>query len=174
VRAGVKASLAGDSTSQITLQVLAYAPSGDAAKGLGIDHWSIDPSILYSTQLGEYANLEAEFGTALPLDGSAGVPTSSPDKFAGKVIHYGVGPSVDVYNNGRTRLAPVVELFGWRVVDGYSTFDGAPANGTNIVNLKVGGRLAVGPNSVYVGWGKALTDAKWYDEILRLEYRYGF
>ena len=103
------------------------------------------------------------------------MPTSSPDKFSGKVIHYGVGPSVDVYSNGDARVAAVVELFGWHVVDGFSTSEGfAPVSGANIVNLKLGGRVAFGANSLYVGWGKALTDTTWYDQILRFEYRYGF
>jgi hypothetical protein len=143
-------------------------------KGLGTNHWSIEPALLYSTAIGKYVGVEAEFGTVFPTDGSKGVPTASPDKFAGKVIYYGVGPSVDIYSNGTTHVAPVVELVGWHVVDGYSTFENAPANGTNIVNLKVGGRVAFGANSLYVGWGKALTNASWYDQIVRFEYRYGF
>jgi outer membrane putative beta-barrel porin/alpha-amylase len=174
LRFGAKLSLASDSTSQITLQVMALTPTGDSEQGLGTHHWSIDPSILYSTQLGERANIEAVFGTVLPTDGSAGLPTTSPDKFAGKVIYYGVGPSVDVYTNGITHVAPVVELVGWHVVDGFSTSAGGPANGTDIFNIKIGGRIAAGPNSIYVGWGKALTDSAWYDQILRFEYRYGF
>ena len=60
------------------------------------------------------------------------------------------------------------------MVDGFSTFDGGAAKGTDIINLKIGGRIAAGPNSLYVGYGKALTDAKWYDELIRVEYRYGF
>ena len=29
-------------------------------------------------------------------------------------------------------------------------------------------------SSIYFGYGKALTDAKWYDDIVRIEYRHGF
>ena len=115
--------MASDASSQITLQVMAFMPTGESEKGLGTNHWSIDPSILYSTDLGDHATIEAEFGSVLPTDGSAGVPTSSPDKFAGKVIHYGVGPSFDVYSNDHARVAAVVELVGWHIVDGFSTFE---------------------------------------------------
>jgi hypothetical protein len=174
LRAGVKLGMATDSNSQTTLQVMASMPSGDAGKGLGTNHASIEPAILYNTELGEHAALEAQFGTVFPLDGSKGVPTATTAKFSGRVIYYGVGPSVDIYAKGGTRVAPVVELFGWHVVDGYSTFEGGPANGIDIVNLKIGGRIAVGMHSIYVGWGKALTDANWYDQLFRLEYRYGF
>jgi len=174
IRAGLKLGMATDASSQITLQVLAFMPTGESEKGLGTNHWSIDPAILYHTDLGDHGSIEAEFGSVLPTDGSAGVPTSSPDKFAGKVIHYGVGPSFDVYSNGEAHLAAVLELFGWHVIDGLSTFENEPANGTNIVNLKLGGRMAFGRNSIYIGWGKALTDVTWYDQLLRFEYRYGF
>ena len=169
LRGGVKLGLTSDSNSQVTLQVLATAPSGDSMKGLGTNHWSIEPALLYDAQLGERASIEAQFGTVFPTDGSAGVPVSSPDKFAGKVIYYGIGPSFDVYTNGSTRVAPIVELIGWRVVDGFSTTEGGAISGINIVNLKIGGRIAAGANSLYIGWGKALTDAEWYDQILRFE-----
>lgn len=173
VKGGVKLSLSSDSNSQITLQALASAPSGDAAKGLGTNHWSVEPAILYATTVGDLLGFEAQFGSVIPLDGSKGVPTSSPDKFSGSVIYYGFGPSLDIYSSGATRLAPVVELVGWHVVDGYSTSEGQ-AKGTDIVNLKLGARLAFGSGSIYAGWGKALTDAAWYDELLRVEFRYGF
>ncbi len=174
VKGGVKLSLSSDSNSQITLQAMASAPSGDAGKGLGTNRWSVEPAILYSTTVGNLLGFEAQFGSIIPLDGSKGVPTNSPDKFSGSVIYYGFGPSLDIYSSGTTRVAPVVELVGWHVVDGYSTFDDAPAKGTDIVNLKLGGRVAFGSGSIYAGWGKALTDAAWYDEVLRLEFRYGF
>ena len=103
----------------------------------------------------------------LPTDGSAGVPTSSPDKFAGKVIHYGVGPSVDVYSNDQTRASRRSS----NCSDGtsstaYSTFEGGQAKGTNIVNLKLGGRVARARTRSMSGWGKALTDATWYDQLI--------
>ncbi len=175
VRGGVKLGLASDSNSQITLQLLAQAPSGDSKKGLGNNRWSVEPTLLYWTQLGEYVSLEAQFGTIFPLDGSAGVPITVSDKFSGKVIYYGIGPSFDLYRRGGTRLSPVVELVGWHVVDGFSTAENGPVDGLNILNAKFGGRLVLGSrNSLYVGYGKALTDAVWYDDVLRFEYRVGF
>ena len=81
------------------------------------------------------------------------------------------------------RLAPPLiqrELAGWRVLSGSQTVWIAadhiadPAEGTNIVNLKMGGRLGVGRSSVYVGYGRGLTDAVWYKNLVRAEYRYSF
>ena len=51
----------------------------------------------------------------------------------------------------------------------------ADASGTNIVNLKIGARTSFGRhNSVYVGFGQAVTHSVWYEHIVRLEYRYSF
>jgi len=48
-----------------------------------------------------------------------------------------------------------------------------PSAGANITNLKIGARATFSSgSSVYVGWGRALTDAKWYRNILRFEYRF--
>jgi hypothetical protein len=48
-------------------------------------------------------------------------------------------------------------------------------DGTNIVNLKVGARTAIGDhNSFYLGYGQALSHELWYKHIVRLEYRYTF
>jgi hypothetical protein len=49
------------------------------------------------------------------------------------------------------------------------------AGGTNIVNLKVGARISIGNRtSFYIGFGQAITQAAWYEHIVRLEYRYSF
>ena len=105
----------------------------------------------------------------------------NPDKFAGNVLFYGIGPSYELYNSDRLRFGPVVELAGWHVLSGFQTVwvsanrIGDKVEGTDIVNLKVGVRTSIGAhNSIYVGYGRALTDAWWYKEIVRAEYRYSF
>ena len=97
------------------------------------------------------------------------------EKFAGSVLSYGVGPSVEVYSSENLRFAPVVELVGWRVLGGFQTADPADASGINIVNLKFGGRATwANGSSVYGGYGRALTGSVWYNDILRFEYRLSF
>ena len=45
----------------------------------------------------------------------------------------------------------------------------------NIVNLKFGVRTTIDDeHSIYIGYGRALTDAVWYTDILRIEYRLSF
>jgi hypothetical protein len=82
------------------------------------------------------------------------------------------------------QFAPVVELVAWRIFGGKWTnpdLNGMgpgwdTADGSNIVNLKVGARTTIGNNSsFYVGYGHALTSANvWYEQILRVEYRRTF
>jgi hypothetical protein len=175
LRAGAKIGFAPAPDHALTAQAQFYFPTGDPAKGLGTDHASFEPAILYQVHAGETVTIESQFGIWLPFGGSAGVPTSVEGDFSGRILNYGVGAGFDVVPQGNVQVGPVVELVGWRVLSGYQTGAQAEADGTNIVNLKIGGRVSVdGRNSLYFGYGLALTDAVWYDDILRFEYRYGF
>ncbi|MGE5813792.1 MAG: transporter [Acidobacteriota bacterium] len=174
LRAGVKFAVVSDDTRVVTVQFQAFMPTGSAENGLGTDHWSFEPSFLYYQGINERIALESEVGVWLPSGGSAGVPTSTSDKFAGTVFFYGIGPSFAGYRSDSVRFAPVVELVGWHVLSGFATPTG-DASGTNVVNLKIGARTTWDTrSSFYVGWGHALTTASWYDDIVRFEYRYAF
>lgn len=182
VRAGVKAALVAAEDRDLTFRLHAYIPTGEASAGLGTDHVSVEPALLYHQKIGQRAAVESQIGMWLPAGGNVGVPTAGSGKFSGKVFFYGIGPSYELYNSGRVRFAPVVELVGWHVQDGFQTQVGGPllgaaasAGGTNIVNIKFGARTSIDTrSSFYVGYGMALTDAWWYKEIVRVEYRYSF
>jgi hypothetical protein len=207
VRAGFKLALAASSNHSLTAQLKAYFPSGDGSLGLGTDHYSIEPSLLYYQRLSQRWVIESQIGDSHPIGGSLGetVGTTTLTNFAGDVFFYGIGPSYLLINGEHFKLAPVVEMFGWHVLSGLGTLPGSftqpgsnnplPSNyicsidntgttglgcsnsagGTNIVNLKVGLRTSFGNrNSVYVGFGQAVTHAVWYEHIIRIEYRYSF
>src|SRR5262249_36723176 len=149
-------------------------------KGLGTGHTSIEPSLLYYQPVTSRMAVESEFSFWHPIGGAAGVATASdpnPGSFAGNVLFYGIGPSYQLFSSDRVRFAPVVELAGWDVLGGYQTVwiaanrIGDKVAGTNIVNLKMGARTSVGRNSFYIGYGRALTDAVWYKDLVRAEYR---
>ena len=77
------------------------------------------------------------------------------------------------------QIAPVIELVGWSVLGGRETNPylqhTEPADGIKIVNLKIGARTTFGVHSsLYVGYGRALTFADWYRDLVRVEYRYSF
>jgi len=175
LRIGAKVAAVDTEVTTLTAKVQFYVPTGDSQKGLGTDHTSVEPEILYLQQLSNWMMLESQFGVWLPIGGAAPVPTSADGSFAGTVISYGVGPSFTVYETDRVRFAPVVELVGWHVQDGNQTSAaGGDASGTNIVNLKIGARAMFGRGSIYAGYGHALTDRSWYEDIFRMEYRVGF
>lgn len=180
VRFGIKASLFENGDTGVTALVRMSAPSGDAAKGLGTNNASIEPSLLFHARAGEKVGLEGQFGYWHMFGGSAGV--DSPDSFSGDVITYGIGPSFDLVDTGSMRFSPVIELVGWHIVNGFQTkCDGVTfecvfdASGLNIFNVKLGGRAAFGDrHSIYAGFGWALTDEVWYEKLFRFEYRLGF
>ncbi len=180
LRAGAKLGLVSTDSGQATAMLQVSTPTGDARKGLGVGFATVEAALLGARRMTETVGVEGQFGAIFPMGGSPGVPTRGSDKFSGSVLYYGLGPSVDVYTSDTLRVTPVVELVGWRVLGGFQTLcDGAPcfadAGGTNIVNLKIGARAAFGDDSsVYVGYGKGLTDEKWYGSIFRLEFRYGY
>jgi hypothetical protein len=182
VTAGFKFAAIASEGTYFTFQFKSYFPSGDASKGLGTNHYSIEPSLLLYHKLSSRFTIEGQVGDWHPIGGSAGVPTAGSEGFAGDVFFYGIGPSYKLYRGRRVGVAPVVELFGWHVISGFQTQPGGPVDGAaaevgglNIVNIKVGVRTSIGfHNSFYVGFGQALTHDDWYKHIVRLEYRYTF
>ena len=161
----------------LTLQFKATLPSGDPSRGLGTNHASVEPSLLYSESLSQRLTLEAQLGDTLPLSSSSNAGTgATTSQFAGDVLFYGIGPSYELIRQNQFHLFGVVEIVGWNVRSGLVTGQANPSSaGVNIVNSKVGMRLFAGPrHSVYAGYGVALTAATWYRDIFRMEYRYAF
>jgi hypothetical protein len=187
VTAGFKFAAVTAESTYVTFQFKGYFPSGDASKGLGTNHYSIEPSLLLYHGFSDRWTLEGQIGDWHPIGGSAGVSTTTSaaasEGFAGDIFFYGIGPSYKLYSRNGVQIAPVLELFGWHVLSGFQTqpqtgtTDGAASEvgGLNIVNLKFGVRTNIGfHNSFYVGFGQAVTHDDWYKHIVRLEYRYSF
>lgn len=176
VTAGLKYALIANKTTYLTAQFKSYFPSGSALHGLGTHHYSVEPALLYYQRFSDKFELEGEIGGWLPTSGSAGNPTNGGGSFSGNIFFYGIGPSYRVIDHENFKLAPVIELVGWSVTGGQQTGTTNPsASGTNIVNMKFGARMTFAEkNSVYVGYGIALTSADWYNDIVRIEYRRSF
>jgi Putative MetA-pathway of phenol degradation len=158
----------------LTFQFKTYIPTGDADRGLGTDHVSLEPGLLCYKRLSDRVTLEGELRDWIPVDGS---------DFAGNVIRYGVGLSYQTCCSG-CRVTPIAELVGWTVLDGRATVspDGTgerafieDSEGDTIVNVKLGVRFGIGQaGDVYVGYGRALTGDVWYEDMIRVEYRLNF
>jgi hypothetical protein len=177
LRTGVKVGFEPAPNHLVTAQGQFFFPTGDAAKGLGTDHASVEPGVLYSWQATSALMVESQLAVWIPFGGSASAPITDDEDFSGRVLTWGVGSGYNVFERGDLAAGPVVELVGWRVLSGYQTGSLPPtrAEDTNIVNIKIGGRVQFDvSNSVYVGYGKGLTDSTWYDDIWRFEYRFSY
>jgi hypothetical protein len=156
-----------------TFQFRTYIPTGDASRGLGNHHVSLEPAFLLYKTLTDRFGLEAEFRYWVPIDGT---------DFAGDLIRYGIGFHYDVWKTCTLTLSPVVEFVGWTVLSGKEsavTPSGLvlieDAGGDTIVNAKMGLRLRVDRlGDFYAGYGRSLTGDRWYENIFRLEFRLFF
>jgi hypothetical protein len=158
-----------------TFQLRGYFPTGDADRGLGNDHVSLEPALLLYAYLTECWHFEGEFRYWIPIDGD--------EDFAGDVIRYGAGLHYDLIQTECWRIMPVVEVVGWTVLDGQSSsldtstglVEVEEADGDTIVNAKVGVRTQFDDvGDVYAGYGVPLTGDVWYENTFRLEFRLFF
>jgi hypothetical protein len=155
-----------------TFQLRAYAPTGAASRNLGTGHFSLEPALLYNRLLLDVLALEAELRLWIPIDGT---------DYAGEVVRYGIGMSYG-QRSDEFWLTPVIEFVGWTVLNGKETVTTSPedffikdAGGDTIVNVKGGFRFGYGSGwDVYAGYGRALTGATWYKDIVRVELRLQF
>jgi hypothetical protein len=169
---GFKYAVCDTETLVATLQFRAYMPTGDAQEGLGTDHVSLEPALLFYMPCDERLSLEGEFRWWVPIDGT---------DFAGDVLRYGIGASYLVHEDCCYTVRPVIELVGWTVLDGKATAVsrlGKPtieeAAGDTIVNAKFGIRIGCGCSEVYAGYGRPLSGERWYENVWRLEWRLRF
>jgi hypothetical protein len=171
IRIGVKAAIVSDDDTVLSAQLQGYFQTGDATKALGTNHASVEPALLLYRKISDRVAIESHLSDWHPISGS----TFNGASYSGDVLSYGIGPSVELVNTGHVRFAPVVELVGWHVFGGLQVQPPVVAADANIVNLKFGARTIIDDaHSIYIGYGRALTDAVWYTDILRFEYRFSF
>jgi len=182
IRIGAKWGLLDQSSSHLTAQLRAYLPTGDSEKGLGTDHTSIEPGLLFSSRLNEQWTIASELRYWFPIDGTngRGTPFESED-YAGEILRFGIGAGYDFNVSSQTRISPIVELVTWKFLGGQvlTSADGTPSKaapmkvrGKIITNLKIGARASFGKqHSIFLGYGEPLTNFEFYDKIIRLELR---
>jgi hypothetical protein len=187
--AGFKYAFVADPDQFLTFQFRAYAPIGDAQRGLGNNHVSMEPALLAYQRLTDRLSLSGEFRLWVPMGGT---------DFEGNILRYGIGMSYLVLNRPNFRISPDLEFVGWTVLNGEelavasvgvgpmqmrAVFQTQQAAGDTIVNAKVGVRLGFGEldqtgllsrSDLAVSYGRALTGDVWYKDILRVEYRLRF
>jgi hypothetical protein len=166
----------------ITFQFRAYFPTGNASRGLGTNHYSVEPALLFQRTLTPRTRLAGQVELWIPIGGSSTAPLPGVNgQFSGDVLNYGLGLTYNL-SERRTgvRVTPALEFVGWNVRGGAVTdptapFGISPAVNTNIQNLKGGARIFLGEHdSIYTGYGRQITHIGWYRDLLRVEYRHTF
>ncbi len=175
-----------------TFQFRTYVPTGDADRGLGTGHPSVEPGLLVFQRLTDRLYFSGEFLDWIPIRGS---------NYAGNILTYGMGLTYNIVLTDTFRVAPVNEFVGWTILSGKKSNPGDPASaagmaagagtasavGDTIVNYKIGLRFGLGDysragggsglndrHSIYIGYGTNLTGDHWYRDIFRLEYNFWF
>ena len=179
IHLGLKYAFIADPNRYDTFQLRIYTPTGDADRGLGTHHVSLEPAYLIFRRLSQRFRVNGEFRAWIPISNDVN-PVNGRD-FAGPILRYGLGGSYDLLQWGpccNDRLSAVVEFVGWSVLSGQKFNPLFPndteAAGDTIFNVKVGGRWVFGNQSLYAGYGHALTSQVWYTDIIRAEYTYQF
>jgi hypothetical protein len=170
MNAGFKYAFVRQHDLVATFQFRTWAPTGDADRGLGNNHVSLEPGLLAWARLDPRLCLSAELRDWIPVGGG---------DFAGNVLRYGLGAQYDLYETRNLVFSPVLEFVGWTVLSGMESVvrpGGVPviqeAAGNSILNAKLGLRVTLGCRSdVYVGYGRPLTGNRWYENVGRVEWR---
>jgi hypothetical protein len=182
--AGMKYAIYADQCRYLTAQFKVYAPTGDASRGLGTRHVSLEPGLLYLRRLGPRAYYQGELRYWIPVGGT---------NYAGNILRSGGGIGYNLIGSdfdagsfnpyvsmGGTRVTAVTEIVGWTVFNGRFTPGdevGSPIrsepvpDGFTVVNIKPGFRFTKCMGSLYAGAGIAITGDRWYSDLFRLEYR---
>jgi hypothetical protein len=130
---GTKAVLFDSELFVLATQFRTYLPVGDAGKGLGTGHVSLEPSLLAYLKLTASTYLQAQLAEWAPIGGD---PT-----YAGSILHYSASVNQVLY-----RFVPDMPLIGTVEFNGYSFQTGAYTDAT-LGTLGAGGGsyLSLGP-----------------------------
>jgi hypothetical protein len=183
-RGGVRYGIFACPDEWLTLQVRAWAPTGEARRALGVGHSSIDVALLYEVRSSERATWFAELSDWQSIDAGTAQFNGEIVDIDGNVMRYGIGLGYDLWQSCGCRpqtLTGVFEVVGWTVFDGVVTSlnpgDDDPfedAEGDTIINGKYGLRYNFGCESIYFGYGHNWTDERWYSDIFRFEVTHYF
>lgn len=175
--AGLKFTYCVEENSLQTFYLRVYTPTGDSLRGLGTGHSTIEPGLLVFERLTPGLVLELEVKDWIPIEG---------DISAGNIIRYGAALTCDLCTlpSGHY-FRPVFEMVGWTVLRGSETAvypHGDPVtfsvvenpNRSTIINADFGFRCGGDKGDIYLGYERALTGPRWFQNGARLELRLFF
>jgi hypothetical protein len=190
IRAGIRYGFIACPDEYLTLQVRAWAPTGEARRALGVGHSSLDVALLHSARLSQRTTWFGEIQDWQSLDADEADIAGQQISLDANVLRYGGGVGYELWQSCGCRPQTLIGLFevvGWTVLDGVTTqpfFDGTglgtfeDADGDTIVNGKYGLRYnwfcGCHEQSLYFGYGHNWTEERWYSDVFRLELTHFF
>jgi hypothetical protein len=163
---------------QITNLFRTHIPSGDANRGLGTGHASIEPGFAMRYKYSDYTYFHGDLKYWVPLGGD--------QEFEGEVLNYGFAISHVWRETDCFAVMPTIELKGYAFLDGLQT-ESIPTI-PQVVDVDPEGILIVHPGirwawdhgtdcglrEVGIFGGFAATSDSLYQELLRLEFRWSW
>jgi hypothetical protein len=177
ISGGFKFAFISQDDRTVSAQLRLWADTGDARRGLGNDHYTVEASVLFNQQVSDQTYLFGKVCDWIPLDGT---------DFAGNVILYGLGVNYVLAESCSLRVVPTAEMLGWTFLSGKEFVPGTgvqDASGDTIINAHVGVRFGFGDrgeggllnqSEFAISYGRALTGEFIYKDILRAEIRFPF
>jgi hypothetical protein len=170
--AGLKTMIFDCELLQVAMQMRTYIPVGNALKGLGTGHASLEPSLIVGIRIHDDTYFQGQVAEWIPLGGDT--------DYAGAVLHYHMS-----LNQVLCRVLPDVPLIGTVEFNGWSFQDGAftdpdlgpfqRAGGFTYLSAGVGLRLFVCDRIDFgVGAAFAVTDPHLQGTLYRSEFRFRF
>ncbi len=175
--AGTKTLLLDCELMQMSLQLTTFIPIGQASKGFGTAHVSLEPALLFALKLTPTTYLQSEVAYWIPIGGD--------QVYEANVFHTHFSLNHILWCVDRKfQLIGTAELNEWTVFGGGYTTDYGDAaaklyygqsGSTSIVSIGPGIRAVICEKiDVGVGTAFALTGQRWAEETIRAELRWRF
>jgi hypothetical protein len=177
---GTKTLLLDCELLQISFQFKTFIPVGNAMKGLGTNHVSLEPALLMALRLGPNSYLQAETAYWIPISGD---PLYMGDVFHAHASfnHILWRPCCDIQLIGTIEANEWSVLGGnytaeWVITDAKGVNNAVALSGTaTIASAGPGIRLNVCDRIDFgVGTAFSFTGARWAEELIRSEFRWRF
>jgi len=158
---------------QVTFQFRTYIPIGQASKGLGTGHVSLEPSLLWALKFAPSTYLQGQAAYLIPIGGD--------EEYAGDVFHYHFSLNQVIWKPLLgVQVIGTAELNGWSVLNGLYTLPtaggGTPVRARgHILSAGPGLRVVICDKIDFgVGTAFAATSDKWAEQMYRAEFRWRF
>jgi hypothetical protein len=170
---GTKSLLLDCELLQVTFGFNTHVPTGNFTKGLGVNHVSLEPTLLMALKLTPTTYLQGEAAYWFPIGGD--------QTYEGPIFHYHLSLNHLLWCCGTgIKVVGNVELNGYEIMGGAFTdpFTGQPRSAKDVGDI-----LSVGPgirlifcDKIDVGLGSAfkVTADSMGEEFLRAEFRWRF